>query len=46
MIDDTANDTDTLWGADQIARHIGRTKRQTYYLLQRDKLPHQKLGRA
>jgi excisionase family DNA binding protein len=35
---------DVLWGAVQIARYVNRTPRQVYYLLQRGKLPHTKLG--
>jgi hypothetical protein len=39
----TEND-DLLWGVAPIAAHIGRSVRQTYYLLQNQKIPAQKVG--
>jgi hypothetical protein len=36
---------DILWGAEQIARAIGRNRQQTFYLLKRKELPAKKLGR-
>ena len=41
-----ANDefADLLWGAQAIADYIGRSYRQTVYLLSTKKLPAQKLG--
>ena len=35
---------DLLWGARQIARELGISPRQCVYLLERKKLPAQKLG--
>ncbi len=35
---------DLLWGVDAIARHLGLEKRQTYYLIQHQKIPVKKLG--
>jgi hypothetical protein len=37
-------DCDILWGVEAIAAHIGRNVRQTYYLLQTQKVPAQKVG--
>jgi hypothetical protein len=34
----------SAWGVERIARHIGRNVRQTYYLLQNQKIPAQKIG--
>lgn len=33
-----------IWGADNIAKRISRTKQQTYYLLASGKLPARKIG--
>ncbi len=35
---------DLLWGAAAIAGHIKRSLRQTYYLIEQEKLPVKKLG--
>jgi hypothetical protein len=40
----TTKNDDLLWGVERIARHIGRNVRQTYYLLQNQKIPAQKIG--
>jgi hypothetical protein len=37
-------DCDILWGVEAIAAHIGRNVRQTYYLVQSQKIPAQKVG--
>jgi hypothetical protein len=37
-------DSDTLWGASEIARAINRTKRQTYRLLEDKHIPARKAG--
>jgi hypothetical protein len=37
---------DLLWGAQAIADYIGKSYRQTVYLLSTKKLPAQKLGSA
>jgi hypothetical protein len=37
-------DHDLLWGVTAIARHIKHNNRQTYYLLQTNKIPAQKIG--
>jgi len=34
-----------LWGAEQIAREIGRNRRQTFYLLESGQIPARKAGR-
>jgi hypothetical protein len=36
--------TDFLWGVQEIGRYIGRNARQVYHLLQTHKLPAQKIG--
>ena len=36
--------TDLLWGADIIARFIGRPLRQVYYLIEAKQLPVRRLG--
>jgi hypothetical protein len=38
-----ANDA-PLWGVPQIARHIGKSERETYYYLQKGYLPATKVG--
>jgi hypothetical protein len=38
------SEQDLLWGVTAIARYIGRSNRQTYYLLQTNKIPAQKVG--
>jgi hypothetical protein len=35
---------DLIWGAAPIATHIGRSLRQTYYLLERGQIPAKKIG--
>ena len=35
---------DLLWGAEAIAGHIGRSVRQTYYLIENDMIPVKRLG--
>jgi hypothetical protein len=35
---------DLLWGAEAIAHHIDRSVRQTYYLIERQRIPVTKLG--
>ena len=35
---------DLLWGVPEIAAYIGRTVRQTYYLVENDLIPVTKLG--
>ncbi len=35
---------DLIWGADKIAVVIGRTKRQTFHLLESGELPAKKIG--
>ncbi|RUW61834.1 DNA-binding protein [Mesorhizobium sp. M7A.F.Ca.US.008.03.1.1] len=35
---------DLVWGIDGIAKLIGRTERQTYYLLSNGKLPAKQVG--
>jgi hypothetical protein len=35
---------DLLWGVEAIAAYIGRNVRQTYYLVQTQKIPAQKMG--
>ena len=35
---------DILWGADAIARYIGRSRRQTFHMLQTGLLPARKVG--
>jgi hypothetical protein len=37
-------DDDLLWGVDAIAKYIGRTRRQCYYLIQRGAIPATKLS--
>ena len=37
-------DGDLLWGIAAIARYIGRSQRQTYYLVARGAVPAKKLG--
>lgn len=41
----TERDLDLLWGADEIARAIGKTRRQTFWLLENGQLPAKKIGR-
>ncbi len=38
------NETEILWGADEIAKVIGRTKRQTFALLENGHIPAKKVG--
>ena len=38
------DDTDIIWGASEIAFVIGRTKRQTFHLLECGLLPARKVG--
>jgi hypothetical protein len=40
------NDTnaDLLWGADAIAKAIGRTERMTFHLLEKGEIPAKKVG--
>jgi hypothetical protein len=35
---------DLLWGAEAIADHIGRSKRQTYYLIENEMIPVKRIG--
>ncbi len=42
--DDSALAVDILWGVNAISAEIGRTQRQTYYLLETGKLPAKKEG--
>jgi hypothetical protein len=43
MSDDELEKLDLLWSVPEIARFIGRTKRQTYWLLERGALPARKV---
>jgi hypothetical protein len=36
--------SDTLWGVQAIADHIGRNRRQTYHYLQNKLIPGRKVG--
>ena len=38
------NDDEVLWGCAAIAKAAGRTPRQTYYLLESNRLPADKIG--
>ena len=40
----SAANTRPIWGAEAIGRVIGRTKRQTYHLLESGHLPARKIG--
>ena len=40
----TKHESDALWGAAAIGWHIGRTRRQAFYLLEQGRLPAQKIG--
>ncbi|TAT82460.1 hypothetical protein [Rhizobium ruizarguesonis] len=44
VINETELRDDLLWGAGAIARYIGRSKRQTYYLLEKGQVPARKIG--
>ncbi len=35
---------DLLWGAEAIARYIGRDKEQVFYLIRKNKIPYKKVG--
>jgi len=37
-------EADILWGADEIGPAIGRSRRQTFHLLERGHLPARKVG--
>jgi hypothetical protein len=39
-----SDDADILWGVAAIARHIRRSKRQTFYLIQTRRIPVDYLG--
>lgn len=42
--DEPQSSNDLLWGAEAIADHIGRSKRQTYYLIEIEAIPVKHLG--
>jgi hypothetical protein len=39
-----SNEIDLVWGAEAIAVFIGRTRRQTYNMLEKGELPARKVG--
>ncbi len=41
----TEQNTDVLWGAEEIGAEIGRSAKQTFYLLASGQLPARKVGR-
>ncbi|WP_244631301.1 helix-turn-helix domain-containing protein [Aureimonas sp. ME7] len=44
MTDSTDNSLDLLWGAEEIAKVIRRTRRQTFAMLDNGELPARKVG--
>jgi hypothetical protein len=40
-----SNSLDILWGADEIGRFIGRSRRTAYWMLEKKLLPGRKIGR-
>lgn len=44
MADSTASSIDLVWEVEAIAKLIGRTPRQTFYLLSSGQLPAKKVG--
>jgi hypothetical protein len=44
MTDNAEYRLDLLWGVDAIAAEINQTRRQTYHLLETDRLPARKVG--
>lgn len=44
MADDTESKLDLLWEVTEIAKLIGRSERQTFYLLSSGQIPAKKVG--
>jgi hypothetical protein len=44
MAEQTTNSCDNIWGAKAIAPVVGRTERQTFYLLEKGLIPAKKIG--
>lgn len=43
-LDDTDKEIELIWGAEAIAKFIGRSTRATFYMLDNDELPAKKVG--
>jgi hypothetical protein len=43
-LDEEKKDLDLLWGAEAIAKFVGRTRRQTFGMLEARELPAKKVG--
>ncbi len=44
MADQTPETLDLIWGAQDIARFIGKTRQATYHMLEKGDLPGKKIG--